>query len=178
MELKLRRAIANDIAFIMRTERLEGYETLVGRWEKSRHMDNLNDMNYSYIIAETDGAPVGFAILCNWASCRHSLCIVRVAIAERGRGFGKALMRSVTNAAFRETKIHRLWLTCFPENLPARSCYETVGFVAEGVTRGSAFFNNEYRDELKMSLLRPEWVPDALQTATAPRVFSDAQTSL
>jgi RimJ/RimL family protein N-acetyltransferase len=45
----------------------------------------------------------------------------------------------------------------FPENARARRAYEAVGFRAEGVARGSAFFGGIYRDELIMAILRPEW---------------------
>ena len=41
--------------------------------------------------------------------------------------------------------------------LRARRTYEALGFLAEGVARGSAFFGGIYRDELVMALLRPEW---------------------
>jgi RimJ/RimL family protein N-acetyltransferase len=32
-----------------------------------------------------------------------------------------------------------------------------VGFQAEGIARGNAFFGGNYRDELVMALLRPDW---------------------
>jgi RimJ/RimL family protein N-acetyltransferase len=66
-------------------------------------------------------------------------------------------MRAVVDAAFCETDVHRLWIGCFPDNLRAQRSYEAVGFIAEGVARGSAFFHGEHRDELVLSLLRPEW---------------------
>jgi hypothetical protein len=54
---------------------------------------------------------------------------------------------------------HRVWLGVFPENERARRAYEAVGFKAEGVARGSAFFGGNYRDELIMAILRTEWTP-------------------
>ena len=33
-----------------------------------------------------------------------------------------------------------MWLGVFPENVRARRAYEVVGFKAEGVARGNAFF--------------------------------------
>ncbi|MER9568955.1 GNAT family N-acetyltransferase [Mesorhizobium opportunistum] len=157
MSVTLRRVAAADIPFIMRTERLEGYEALVGRWEEARHMAALADSRYAYFVAEADGTPLGFAILRDWASPEHATLVERVAVAEPGRGLGTAMMRAVVDAAFTETDVHRLWICCFPENLRARRSYETIGFVAEGVARSSAFFRGEHRDELVLSLLRPEW---------------------
>ena len=43
------------------------------------------------------------------------------------------------------------------ENLRARRAYEGAGFRAEGISRGSAYFQGIHRDELIMSILRPEW---------------------
>jgi RimJ/RimL family protein N-acetyltransferase len=40
----------------------------------------------------------------------------------------------------------------------AQRTYE-AGFKAEGVARGSAFFGGVHRDELIMSVLKPEWIP-------------------
>jgi RimJ/RimL family protein N-acetyltransferase len=44
-----------------------------------------------------------------------------------------------------------------PSNLATRRAYEAVGFQAEGIARGSAFFGGRHRDEVVMSLLRPDW---------------------
>src|SRR5262249_45502120 len=125
----------------------------------------LADARYACFIAETDGAPVGFAILRDWASAEQATLVKRVAVAERGRGVGKSMMRAVVDTTFRETDVHRLWIGCFPDNLAARRTYEAVGFVAEGVARGGAFFHGRHRDELVLSLLRPEW--EAAQAANS-----------
>lgn len=81
----------------------------------------------------------------------------RVAVTTPGRGDGRRLLSAVVAHAFRETEVHRLQIGLFPDNLRARRAYEAVGFVAEGISRGSAFFGGVFRDELVMSLLRPEW---------------------
>jgi RimJ/RimL family protein N-acetyltransferase len=67
------------------------------------------------------------------------------------------LLRAVVDAVFAQTSAYRLSLGLFPENTRARRTYEGAGFKAEGVSRGSALFNGDNRDELVMSLLRPEW---------------------
>jgi RimJ/RimL family protein N-acetyltransferase len=157
MGVTLRRAAAADIPFVMRTERLPGYDALVGRWDEARHAAALADRRYACFVAEADGRPVGFAILRDWASPERVTLVKRVAVAEPGRGLGTATMRAVVDAAFCETDVHRLWIGCFPDNLRAQRSYEAVGFIAEGVARGSAFFHGEHRDELVLSLLRPEW---------------------
>ncbi|WP_245442511.1 GNAT family N-acetyltransferase [Mesorhizobium hawassense] len=154
----------------MRTERLEGYEALVGRWEEARHMATLADSRYAYFVAEGDTTPLGFAILCGWASPEHSTLVQRVAVAEPGRGLGTAMMRTVVDRAFTATAVHRLGISCFPDNIRARRTYEAVGFVAEGVARSSTFFRGQHRDMLVLSLLRPEWDTQARGRLKAPSV--------
>jgi RimJ/RimL family protein N-acetyltransferase len=78
-----------------------------------------------------------------------------------GQGLGKPFLRAVVGAVFGQTKAYRLSLGLFPDNLRARRVYENVGFKPKGVARGSAFFNGVNRDELVMSILRPEWAQSA-----------------
>ena len=155
--LALRRGTLADIPFLMRTERVEGYGELVGRWETAQHAAALADPQYACFVEEADGEPIGFALLRDWASANCVTLVKRVAVARPGMGYGKAMMRAVIDAAFSETNVHRLWIGCFPENVRARRTYEAVGFVAEGIARGNVFFLGRHRDELILSLLRPDW---------------------
>ncbi len=124
------------IRFIMATERLPGFEDLVGHWDEARHRSALSDGRHAYFVAWNGSEPIGFAILRDW---------------------GRSLLSKVIDATFEETNAWRLWLGVFPENSRGRRAYEGVGFKAEGIARGSAFFGGVYRDELIMALLRPEW---------------------
>ena len=54
-----------------------------------------------------------------------------------------------------------------PDNHRARRAYEAVGFTAEGIARGSAFFHGVHRDELVMAQLRPEWEQRRSQASEA-----------
>jgi len=69
----------------------------------------------------------------------------------------EGVFRHGLKCRIRDTDAHRIWLGVFPDNARARRAYEAVGFKAEGVARGSAFFGGVHRDELVMALLRPEW---------------------
>jgi RimJ/RimL family protein N-acetyltransferase len=157
-ELAIRRGTPDDIPFIMATERLEGYDALVGRWSHEQHAAAAGDPRHAYFVAETAGEPVGFALLRDWASINRVTLVQRVAVSRVGVGFGTAMLHAVVDAAFLQTDVHRLWIGCFPDNLRARRAYEKVGFVAEGIARGNVFFLGRHRDELILAMLRPEWV--------------------
>jgi RimJ/RimL family protein N-acetyltransferase len=156
---RLRRAAADDIPFIMETERLDGYDQVVGRWDEARHRREMAGAgaDCAYFIGLQDVMPFGFIILRGWASPERVTLLKRIAVREPGRGHGSMLLRLAIDEVFRTTDAYRLWLGVFPENLRARRAYGKIGFVAEGIARGSAFFGGVHRDELTMAILRPEW---------------------
>jgi RimJ/RimL family protein N-acetyltransferase len=156
--ITLRRGSQSDIPFVMATERLDGYGELVGRWEADRHLAALCDGRHAYFIAASKHVPVGFAILRDWRSLEKATLVKRVAMVRTGQGLGTAMMWALIAEVFEATEAHRLWIGVFPDNLRARRAYEAVGFQAEGVARGSALFRGEHRDELILSILRPEWI--------------------
>jgi RimJ/RimL family protein N-acetyltransferase len=155
--LQLVQGAADDIAFVMAAERLPGYDELVGRWSEAQHRAALADGRHAYFLARLESRDIGFAIVRDWASPERTACIKRLAVSSPGRGHGRMLLAGLVDLIFGDTDVHRIWLGVFPENDRARRAYETVGFKAEGLARGSAFFGGVYRDELIMALLRPEW---------------------
>ncbi len=155
--MTLVRAGEEHLPFILAAERGEGYEALVGRWEEARHRAALADGSHAYFIGLENDGPAGFVMLRFWGAPERVTLVRRVAVARPGQGHGRRLLAAVVDRAFRETQVHRLQIGLFPDNARARRAYEAVGFRAEGISRGSAFFHGEYRDELVMSLLRPEW---------------------
>jgi RimJ/RimL family protein N-acetyltransferase len=155
--LQLVRGSNEDVAFVVATEQLPGYEQLVGRWSEAQHRSALADGRHAYFIARFKSEAIGFAIVRDWASAERVAHIKRVVVSQPGHGHGKALLTKLVEIIFQNTSAHRIWLGVFPENTRARRAYEAVGFQAEGIARGSAFFGGMHRDELVMSLLRPDW---------------------
>lgn len=157
VEFDVVRAGEDDLAFVMATERLDGYRELVGRSEEQQHRAFLADGRHAYFIGRLGGRPVGFVVVRDWQSWDGVSTIKRVAVVEPGRGHGSAILRLVAGRVFTETTCHRLAIGLFPTNERARRAYERVGFKAEGIARGSVYFLGEHRDELIMAMLRPEW---------------------
>jgi len=155
--VRLDRADETDLAYVMTTERGVGYDQSVGRWDEARHRAALADGRHAYFIARDGADPIGFAILRDWASPEQVTLLKRIAVGHPGVGHGGAMLERLVDRVFRDTAAHRLWLGVFPDNARARRAYERVGFRAEGVARGSAFFGGVHRDELVMAILRPDW---------------------
>jgi RimJ/RimL family protein N-acetyltransferase len=157
MRFQLARAAAADLPFIMATERREGYDALVGRWDEARHREAFTDGSHAYFLGVDGSTPIGFVILRYWASIDRVTLVRRIAVVTPGLGFGRKLLSATVERVFQDTDAYRLCLGLFPDNHRARRVYEAVGFSAEGIARGSAFFGGVQRDELIMSLLRPDW---------------------
>ncbi|HEY8566672.1 MAG TPA: GNAT family N-acetyltransferase [Beijerinckiaceae bacterium] len=170
--LSVVRATSDDLPFILATERLDGYEALVGRWEEARHRTALSDPRHAYFIAREGGVAVGFGILRDWDSPERVTLVKRIAVTEPGQGRGRAFLTALADVAFLRTHVHRLWLGVFPENARARRAYEAAGFAAEGIARGSAYFGGVHRDELIMALLRPDWETRRRPIAPVPAAGS------
>ena len=49
MDFQLVRAGEDDLPFIMATERREGYDAFVGRWDEARHREALFDGSHAIL---------------------------------------------------------------------------------------------------------------------------------
>jgi RimJ/RimL family protein N-acetyltransferase len=81
---------------------------------------------------------------------------VRIALvspAVHGQGYGSEAMRAVVGFALDEVRLHRLELSVFEFNGPARRVYEKVGFVTEGVLRDALLWDGVRHDAVVMSIL-------------------------
>ena len=154
----LRRGSETDIPFIMATERLEGYGDLVGRWDADRHLDALRDGRHAYFIAECEGAPVGFAILRDWASAEQVTLVKRVAIARPGQGIGTAMMRALVARSVRPRPTPTACASA-----PFRTICVRAAPMRRSASRSKAWraaapsSRAEHRDELVLAILRPDW---------------------
>lgn len=158
MQVAIERATADDIPFIMATERLPGYSDLVGNWEEDRHRAAISDERFAYFIGREDGRLIGFTLVRDWNAANRVSLIQRVAVNQTDAGLGRRLVSAVVAAIFAQTPCHRIAIGCFPNNIRARKAYEAVGFQAEGIARGSAFFRGEHFDELILGMVRPDWL--------------------
>ncbi len=109
-------------------------------------------------VAELDGRLVGWADVTprGEAATRHIGTLgMGVHRDVRGRGIGLALVLSVIDAAWR-LRLRRIELDVFPDNAPAISLYEKLGFEYEGRMRMARLIDGHYRDVYRMALLHPD----------------------
>lgn len=154
----LRDATPGDIAFIMETERLPGYETMVGRSSADEHAAEMAKPSSDYIIAEEEGAPLAFAMLQTLDDPNGNIYLKRIAVARQGEGVGTRTLRALQDYVFALPGAHRFYLHFSVRNERGRRLYAAVGFQHEGVEREVFQLEDGGRvDIVRVSILRREW---------------------
>jgi diamine N-acetyltransferase len=74
----------------------------------------------------------------------------------QGRGYGTAALRLLADVAWRELKLHKLWLIVRRDNRAAQAMYLRQGFDFEGVLIDEYCVNETFFDMVRMSLINPQ----------------------
>jgi len=157
--LTLRTAAAGDLDAILAIERRPGFERWVGRTSAEEHRAMMGDANYAYLIGESGGEVVAFAILRDLNDPHGNRYLKRVAVARPDQGVGGAFLERVADWTFDRAGAHRFWLDCFSHNARAQRVYEKLGFTRDGVLREAYLGADGVRRDLTMmALTRPQWV--------------------
>ena len=159
MSVSLRRTAEGDLDFVLAAEGAEENRRFVSQWTRERHRRALSDPDQLHLVAESvgGGGPVGYVIMAGLLDANRSVEFRRVVITEKGRGYGREVLRAVKQMAFEELGAHRLWLDVMETNLRARRLYESGGFVAEGVLRECLRAEGGWESLVLMSLLEQEY---------------------
>jgi RimJ/RimL family protein N-acetyltransferase len=157
--LRLRATNLDDLAFVLQTERHPDNCRFVNQWSLVRHAAVCHaDDSAHYVIEQvTDCAPVGYCILQGLTDSDQSICLRRLVITEKGRGYGRHALRLIKHKVFAELYAHRLWLDVMEHNQRARHLYEAEGFVFEGILRECSRSEDGFISFAIMSILEQEY---------------------
>jgi len=75
-----------------------------------------------------------------------------------GNGYGTDVVTTLCTLGFVRMNLQRIQLGVFSHNPRAQRCYEKCGFQVEGRFRRSIYKQGEYRDEIRMAILREEFI--------------------
>jgi hypothetical protein len=92
----------------MATERLAGYEQLVGRWDATQHRAALADGRHAYFVARRQSEAIGFAIVRDWSSPEQVAHIKRIAVCRPGLGQGRSFLALLVERIFTDTSFSDL----------------------------------------------------------------------
>lgn len=90
---------------------------------------------------------------------RNLMLGISLSAAEnRDKGYGSEAIMLFLEYAFKELNMNKVWLGTFSFNPRGIRCYEKCGFVKEAVSRKRVFRAGEYHDEIRMGILRDEYL--------------------
>jgi diamine N-acetyltransferase len=160
-EISLRPTTEFDLDWVLRVEHAPENEPLVTRWPRSLHSAALRQPGTRHlIIGDAAGERLGYVILRGIGDPDPNIELLRIVVAEPGRGVGRAALRQVMRMVFDELGAHRLWLDVATTNTRARELYRSEGFVEEGILREAARKASGYASLVLMSLLDDEYRGD------------------
>ena len=129
------------------------------RYEEALKEDG--DAVYRFLICRlADDEPVGRTDLFEIDRANGS-CAFGIAIGDPalwGQGLGTDAVDAVVDFAFGELRMERVWLDTDAANERAQAAYRKAGFSVEGRLRRVWFQDGAYLDDIRMSLLRDEWL--------------------
>ena len=110
-----------------------------------------------FVASDDSGKPVGFfCYSLNIGSNEGMLKFVMVDPSERGKGYGKEMLKLAVKYAFDITKADAVQLMVFTENAAARKCYESVGFTERSITDSAFTFGDEVWGRCNMVMKKNE----------------------
>jgi RimJ/RimL family protein N-acetyltransferase len=127
--------------------------------EKSDDQTFLGSCGYSEIDWQSSHAQIGLFVAKPW----------------RNQGFGGEAVQLLVSYMFQQMNLHKVELNVFAFNPAAVRLYERIGFIQEGRLRQRRFRDGSYHDEVRMGLLREEWL---LSTPISEQNFSVNQKAL
>lgn len=107
----------------------------------------------------SDDRLVGYVVLYDiyWNLQTASVGIAIGSAHDRGHGYGRDGLQLILRYAFNELNLYRVALTVLERNTAARALYRSVGFVEEGVMRGSDYRDGVRGNDVLMGILAHEW---------------------
>ena len=122
------------------------------RWEQ----DRLSGEESFLAVSLEDGSCAGWV---NWRPAgRYGNFEIGIALfpEHRGRGIGTEAQRQLVRYLFEVTPAHRIQAGTEADNLAEQRAFEKVGFVHEGVMRGSYFRAGRWRDGVLYGVTRDD----------------------
>ena len=131
----------------------------VNNYDKEKHIELLNDSDCLHLsLRRLDNDKlVGHMLVFGLDGVNDSLELRRIAINEKGKGFGRDALQLLKRLCFKELKFHRLWLDVYDDNTRALSLYESEDFFQEGLLRDKFKTENGYRSQRVYSILESEY---------------------
>lgn len=157
--LALRYTCEADLPYVLETENHPANTAFIVPWLKARHTEAILSPREAHLIVESiqEKCPIGYIILTSEDTVNDSICLQRIVIQSKGKGYGREALRLCKKYVFTEKAIHRLWLDVKVHNERAYQLYLSEGFQEEGILRDALKEGEGFVSLRVMSVLRPDF---------------------
>lgn len=156
--LNILEADEGDVDTIIKIESHKDNRDFLWIGTVEQHLAEIVDPNHLLILFRTkeDDRIVGYA-LARIDRKSEVFELRRIAITEKGMGFGREAMGAIMGYAFKELGTNRFWLDVYPDNLTGIRLYESLGMHLDGVLRQNYKAERGYLDQIIYSMLKSEY---------------------
>jgi RimJ/RimL family protein N-acetyltransferase len=88
---------------------------------------------------------------------RNSYISLDILASHQNKGYGTEAIEWVLEWGFQKAGLHRIGIETFSYNEGASRLYQKLGFVLEGRSRESLWYDGKWHDYLSFSMLEDEW---------------------
>lgn len=156
--LNIDEATLNEVSEIIAIESHKENRDYLWIGTIEEHKAEIADPDHLLLIfhGKEDGETKGYALIrIDFKS--HIFEVRRIAITDKGKGYGKESMIGLIRYAFESTETNRLWLDVYPDNTIGIKLYESLGMHCDGVLRQNYLADRGYLDQIIYSILRSEY---------------------
>jgi len=139
-----------------------GFEGPITRHAEREMLGRERDPEHDIMLAivTEDGTHIGNCGL-HGINLRWRKATLGILIGDKrywSQGYGTDAVRTLCAFGFVRVNLQRIALSVYSHNPRAQRCYEKCGFQVEGRFRRSIYKQGEYRDEVRMAILREEFM--------------------
>ena len=149
--------VSEDLDSILAIEKSPENSPYIGQWKRPQHERAIADPNMAHFKVTSAERTVGYVILIGIINPDKSIQLKRIAIQQKGSGFGRQAIRLVKEMVFDRFDAHRFWLDVMIHNTRAFNLYLSEGFIEEGILRESLKQQDRFIDLRVMSILESEY---------------------
>jgi diamine N-acetyltransferase len=155
--IRLRVSRPSDLDFVLEAENHPDNRDFITQWTREQHRKAMESADSAHVIIEADLQPSGYMLMSGLNHPARSIELLRLVVTEKGKGFGRDVLKLAKRCAFTRWNAHRLWLDVRSNNPRARQLYESEGLQVEGTLRDCILVNGEYVSVTILSMLEEEY---------------------
>ena len=130
--LVIRKAQIADADFMQSVELDAENTPWVGNWSLGFRIAKLGDGDFlQTVIEKNDGTSIGLMIFRGMQNVKEKLELKRIAILEKGKGYGKEALYLAQKLAFEVFETQYLYLGTKDTNIRAQNIYKATGFMPD-----------------------------------------------